>query len=319
MPSPFIIIDEIADKITSAKTEILNKIELVNTSVNNTYTSVTNVNTLNLVNNLLSASSNANKWALRQTGIGAALNSAFDMNNSTLAGLNTAANIAANQSALLAILKNDEAYNVCKLNTTINNAFKSLDNETVLANGLGYKVFSVGDTVSIKYGGTATTFRVVHKNYKTTNKIVLVSENILTKQYWHNSNANNYSTSSIRTYLNGTVLGNFSSAIQNAIVTTSVACHNKLTAVTCKDKIWLPSFAEVGLGTNDYTPVEGTAWSYFTSASTRIKKYSGTANVWWLRTPYTYYSSSAWCVDTDGSTTDSTVTGSCGVVPAFEI
>lgn len=313
MGNPFIIIDEITDEITSAKTEILNKIESVNSTIQV-------VNNANLINSLLSDSVNANKWALRQTGVGAALNDAFDMNNSTLAGLSTASAIAANKSVLLAIVDNTDAYNVCKNNTTIANAINNISDETYLVNGYGYKMFNVGDTVSLNYGGTATTFRVVHKNYKTTNKIVLLSENILVNYKWDSSN-NNYSESDIRTYLNGTVLGKFSSAIQNAIVTTSVACHNNSTAVTCKDKIWLPSYAEVGLGTHNYAPVEGSCFSYFSTDATnrRIKKLNGTANYWWLRTPYSGDSYIAWRVGTDGSGNRGGVTNSYGVVPAFEI
>lgn len=315
--SPFIIIDEITDGITSAKTEILNKIELLSTSVNNTYSSVLNVNTANLVNNLLSDSDNANKWALRQTGIGAALNSAFDLNNPTLAGLSTASAIAANKSVLCSLYFDDTMKTLCSKNPTINSAFNSLTAETILADGYGYKKYNVGDTVTLKYNGADTTFRVVHKNYKTANKIVLMSENILEDKQWHSSSANNYSSSSIRTYLNSTVLGRFSSAIQNTIVTTSVACHDKSTAVTCKDKIWLPSYTEVGLGTNTYAPVEGSCFSYFSTDATnrRIKN----SNYWWLRTPYSSDSTIAWRVNTGGSGNYYSVTSSLGVVPAFEI
>lgn len=322
MGSPFIIIDEITDGITSAKTEILNKIELLSTSVNNTYSSVLNVNTANLVNNLLSDSDNSNKWALRQTGIGAALNSAFDLNNPTLAGLSTASAIAANKSVLYSLYFDDTMKTLCSKNPTINSAFNSLTVETILADGYGYKKYNVGDTVTLKYNGADTTFRVVHKNYKTANKIVLMSENILENKQWHSSSANNYSSSSIRTYLNSTVLGRFSSAIQNTIVTTSVACHDKSTAITCKDKIWLPSCTEVGLSTNtSISPVEGSCFSYFSTDATnrRIKKLNGTANYWWLRTPNSYYSNFAWYVNTDGSDGTSGVTASYGVVLAFEI
>ena len=351
MSSPFIIIDEIENAISAVETKV-DTIDGIVDTINSNVTSILNntktnntasktgvlsaksayvisllenstyglnaINKKNLVNALLSDSPSMNKWALRQSGLGAAINEAFNLNNSTLAGLSTAANIAANSTAVSAIASSKDAVNVCKYNESLLAKLYSYvdDAELILAAGLGYLKYSVGNTVSLTYAGNATTFRVVHKNYKTTNKIVLMAEQPLTTLAWNSAGNNNYSSSSIRTYLTGTVLGNFSEEIQSAIATTSVACHDYTTAKTCSDKIWLPSFAEVGLGTNTYAPVEGTVWSYFSTDATNRRKKS---SAWWLRTPYTYNSSYAWYVGTDGSSNGNYVTNSNGVVPAFEI
>lgn len=195
---------------------------------------------------------------------------------------------------------------------------KDTDSEEILVKGLGYQYYEVGDLVTLNYSGNPTPFRVVHKNYRTQNKIVLVSENILTTSQWHSS-ANNYSSSTLRSYLNSTVLSNFSDEIQNAIVATNVDCHDNTAAVTCTDKIWALSYAEVGFGTHDYAPVEGTALDYFKDAASRIKYLNGAANTWWLRTPYTDSAYRAWYVGTGGSNGSIIVSNSFGVVPALEI
>lgn len=89
------------------------------------------------------------------------------------------------------------------------------------------------------------------------------------------------------------------------------------TAVTCNDKIWAPSFAEVGFGTNNFAPVEGSKLDGFSDNESRKKNDAG----WWLRTPYTYDFGYAWGVGSDGSQNyrrvGSTIYG--GVVAAFEI
>lgn len=267
------------------------------------------------INALLSDDEYQNEWAFRQTNIGAAINQAYELNCAELEACTSVEDIAANSTAMVAITSNDTAMEVCGKNSVLGG---SID-EAILAQGLGYQKYNVGDLVTLKYNGVDTKFRVVHKNYLVSNKIVLVSENILESKQWHNSNTNNYSTSDIRTYLNSTVLGRFSTAIQNAIQAVPLACHNNTTAVTCTDKIWLLSFAEVGFGTNTYAPVEGTALSYFTDNNKRIKTLNGSAAYWWLRTPYTGTTTYSWGVSNAGTSANNTCSGSNGLVPALVI
>lgn len=281
----------------------------------------TDPNLMFVINGLLSDSASLRDWAFRQDSIGQAINEAFELNSDALAACTSVEEIAANSTAITAISSSTEAIAVCKYNNVLLPKLINYvsDDELILAAGLGYLKYAVGDTVRLTYYGEVKIFRVVHKNYKTTNKIVLVSEDNLTNATWATGGANNYSTSDLRTFLNSTVLSGFSDEIQNAIVVTSVACHNNTTAVTCKDKIWALSYAEVGLGTNTYAPAEGSALSYFNSAARRIKYLNGTAAYWWLRTPYTSPTNYAWLVSSSGSGGNSNVTHSYGVVPAFEI
>lgn len=234
----------------------------------------------------------------------------------------TVEEIAASSEALAAISTNEYAMKACAKSEILGPSFvEYMPDEMALRMGLGYLKFSVGDLVTLMFNNYPTQFRVVHKNYKTTNKIVLVAENILEAQMWHSSNVNKYSSCALRTYLNDTILSGFSDEIQDAIVTTAVACHDKTTAKTCNDKIWLPSYAEVGLGTNDYAPAEGSVWDYYKNkgAVGRIKTRNGEAAIWWLRTPNSNGGAFAWNVKADGSANGNYCSDGYGVVPAFEI
>ena len=271
-----------------------------------------------VINALLSDDEGLNEWAFRQSGIGMIINNAFNLGSSALALCDTVTQIAANSSAMSAIAANMWATKACSKNSVL---AAGCADDYILANGYGYAFYEVGDIVNLTYDGIKTPFRVVHKNYLVDNTIVLVSENILVNYNWHSSNTNNYSSCALRTYLNGTILGKFSSAIQSAIRSVPVSCHNKSTAVTCTDKIWALSFAEVGLGTNQYAPVEGYALDYFArgGANARIKSLNGSVSTWWLRTPYSYNSTRAWHVITDGYSNYHYCNNSNGVVPALVI
>ena len=189
------------------------------------------------------------------------------------------------------------------------------DAEKVLIAGNGYNTYSVGNVLSLHWGGTLVNFVVAHKGYKTSGKIVLVSQEVMNTEpiVWA-AGYNNYSSSYLRGFLNTTILNGFLPEVQAAIVNTPVACHNNTTAVTCTDKIWALSYAEAGLGTQTYAPAEGSALSYFNSAARRSK-----GQYYWLRTPYTSDTSYAWRVYAGGTADFYNVTGTYGVVPAFEI
>lgn len=269
------------------------------------------------INALLSDDVRLRDWAFRQNNIGEAINEAFDLGSDELASCTSVEEIANNETAITAINTNGGAIITCMYNRTLSNVVDK-DEETILASGYGYMFYDVGDLVHLNYNGSEIPFRVVHKNYKTNNTIVLVSEDILTTQTW-SSGVNNYSTSNLRSYLNSTVLSGFSDEIQNAIVELDVECHDGKTAVNCADKIWALSHTEIGFADSTNAPSEGTALEYFNTELSRTKKLSDVATTWWLRTPYTSGTSSAWSVSDSGAYSSGGVTNSNGVVPAFEI
>lgn len=271
-----------------------------------------------IANSLMSNNDAQIDWAFRQYGVGSALNSACNVNSAALAACDTVNEIAASVEALNAILGNKQAFEICCKNVTIVQKFSD---EDVIANGFGYIKFNVGDLVTLTYNGSATKFRVVHKEYLTQNKIVLLAEDCAFKKEWYTKTKNYYSTSTIRTYLNSTVLKGFSAKIQNAITTPDLSCHDYTTAKTLNDKIWLPSYTEMGYATYEYAPVEGSVFDYYNGVGDgkKIKKFNNNVVGWWLRTPYTNYEYYAWHVNGGGGNGSGSVQSINGVAFALEI
>lgn len=210
----FITVDEINTQVKTSESNLTIKT-----------TEILNKNTIlvqgNLVEALLSNNEDWQKWALNQNGIGAALNSAFNLNSSVLANCNTATEIARNNSALNDIIKNSSALNTCLKNDVLKNSLAPLTtSEYLLGAGLGYIHYNVGDVVQLKMSGSNKDFKVVHKNYKTQNKIVLCSVNIVNTSMAWSTSESYYETSNLRQYLNSAVLSQFSPTIQSAIVQT---------------------------------------------------------------------------------------------------
>lgn len=266
-----------------------------------------------VINAILSDDEALNEWGFRQDGIGSVINNAFDLNSAALAACGTVAEIAANKSVMAVIGANAAAVRVCVRNKVL---VAAMEDEHVLAAGMGYAVFDVGDVVTLNYGGTPTEFRVVHKNYRTQNKIVLVSENVLAETRWIYVNKSEaYKSCNLRTYLNSTVLSNFSEEIQAAMAAS--AFHpSQYDGVLLNDKIWALSYNEVMSVTSTNDHADNSALDYFKDAESRKKTLNGTAYGWWLRTKSG--DTSAYYIDTAGNVSSSS-SGTYGVVPAFEI
>lgn len=272
-----------------------------------------------IANSLMSNNDAQIDWAFRQYGIGSALNAAFGLNSAALAACNTVNEIAASTAAINAIKTNSEAVAVCCKNSVL---IQKFSDEDIISSGSAYMKFNVGDLITLNYGGNDTNFRVVHKNYLTQDKIVLLTENCAFKKEWNTASSNNYPTSTIREYINSTVLNGFSQKIQNAITTPDLPCHNYITAKTINDKIWLPSYTEMGYPDSQYAPVEGSVFRYYEGAdnSKRIKKLNNNVVHWWMRTPYTSAVNSACGIRSSGSSDNFDVTSSAlSVAFAFEI
>ena len=269
-------------------------------------------NEMFVINAILSDDEALNEWGFRQDGIGSVINNAFNLNSAALAACGTVAEIAANKSVMAVIGANAAPVRVCIRNKVL---VAAMEDEYVLAAGMGYAVFDVGDVVTLNYGGTPTEFRVVHKNYRTQNKIVLVSENVLAETSWverYKSEA--YKSCKLRTYLNSTVLPNFSEEIQAAMATS--AFHPDQYDGVLNDKIWALSYNEVMSATSADDHADNSTLDYFKDAESRKKTLNGTAYGWWLRTKNS--DTRAHYIDIEGNVSSSS-SGTYGVVPAFEI
>ena len=86
-------------------------------------------------------------------------------------------------------------------------------------------------------------------------------------------------------------------------------------------KIFLLSGYEVGIGGASYVPQDGAKLDYFNqntgADSKRIAYLNGSATFWWLRSPFTNYTSSVWYVHSSGNLYSNDASGSSGIRPAL--
>lgn len=197
---------------------------------------------------------------------------------------------------------------------------------------------AIGSTIKLKVNGSARNFIVVHQGKPSSvyddscNGTWLLMQDIYENRAWHSSNTNDYANSTIHSYLNSTFLNLFESNIKNAIkqvklpyrkgsgTSTNVTSgSNGLSA-----KIFLLSATETSFNFSSYMPSgEGAELAYFkgcadnSSDSKRVAYLNGSATVWWLRSPYCNYSSSALFVNSNGDWLSSRCSNSSGIRPAL--
>lgn len=139
----------------------------------------------------------------------------------------------------------------------------------------------------------------------------------------HNMNGTNVTTngwagSAMRQYLIDSILPNIDSTVKNRIKAVNKTYYDATSSSTktSVDSIWIPSYREVGFGTNESS---GVIYSgLFSDAASRIKYASCTtasASAWWLRSAY---GSASFCfVNFNGSSGGNGASSSYGVVFGF--
>ena len=116
----------------------------------------------------------------------------------------------------------------------------------------------------------------------------------------------------MRSWLSGTLINSFPSDLRAVIKTVTKKNTSGYGAATTQDKLWIPSYTEVGLQSGD---AEGAKYPIFTDNASRIKKDGSSAARWWLRSVYS--SSSFRYVVSDGSLGNYGASTAYGVCPCF--
>lgn len=196
---------------------------------------------------------------------------------------------------------------------------------------------AVGSIVKIKVNGASKDFIVVQQGNPNTGTYDsscagtwLLMKDIYTTMKWNGSN-NDYKNSDVHSYLNGTFYNLIDSDIRNAIKQVKIPYQNgtgsggslATGSNGLSTKVFLLSGYEVGWTTSDngYFPKDGVRLAYFGNSSggnsKRIAYNGSSAASWWLRSPYTNYTSYVWCVISDGSNGGWYYSDTFGVRPAF--
>ena len=198
---------------------------------------------------------------------------------------------------------------------------------------------AVGSSVYLNVGGVRKEFLVVQQGLPSSmydsscNGTWLLMKDIFEATRWHSSDVNNLENSTIHSILNSTLLNAFESNIRDAIKQVKIPYRKNggssgsdqsgANGLLCK--IFLLSGYEIGFTTSDnpYFPQDGAKLSYFesgtdTSANNkRIAKLNGSADIWGLRSPFTYSTSLVWLVNYDGVGETNKASNSTGIRPAL--
>lgn len=197
----------------------------------------------------------------------------------------------------------------------------------------------IGQTIKLNLNGTPWDWMVVHQGLPSSiydascDGTWLLLNDIYGKREWHSSNASKLENSTIHSYLNGDFQNLFDSNIKGAIKQVKIPYRqnggsggtNQSGANGLSCKIFLLSGYEVGWtsSNNKYFPQDGAKLSYFESGTgksasdKRIAKLNGSADKWWLRSPYTNNTGKVWYVFSDGDYRNSVVSNSYGIRPAL--
>ena len=154
-------------------------------------------------------------------------------------------------------------------------------------------------------------------------------KDIYEKRAWHNSDVNKLESSSIHSYLNNTFLNLFDSNVRNAIKQVKIPYHknggsggtdqNGINGLSTK--IFLLSGYEVGIGSANNVPQDGTKLDYFITSSSDTSKcianFNGSATFWWLRSPSTSDTNYVWFIYPTGGYGYDPASSSYGIRPAL--
>jgi len=137
---------------------------------------------------------------------------------------------------------------------------------------------------------------------------------------------NNYNIANIRTSLNTTIKGYYSSALQSALTTTTVKVAkngNSGTILDVTDYLFLPAEEEI-FGSATYSrSEEGAVLTQFSlyqtnnTSSFRIKQRGGQNKAWWLRSPNSGNTFYVCLVDGNGGANRNFADSGSGVAPCF--
>ena len=187
--------------------------------------------------------------------------------------------------------------------------------------------YEVGATKTFEYAGNTYTAEVIGVNTYNNGELTFLTKELLPTQYGMNStntNVGGWPSSQLRTTLNSTIYNGLPEDLKNVITPktlkyeTSNGNVNNITMVSATDNLWLPTQYELignwikSQTSNDYWNKMGKATSAHQKIydaytditnyqdSAFIKTLNGSANIWWLASPYLDNTSDFSYVNTGG-------------------
>ena len=195
--------------------------------------------------------------------------------------------------------------------------------------GKASSLWSVGDEINITLTGTyaqTLTLQIADFNHDASNSITFVCKHLMTSKQrmnasdtnsggWDNTEMFNTTLPAILSCLPS----DLKSVIKSVTKSTGTGGGSTSGTETSTNKLFLLSEKEVGLSSYSVGN-EGTQYPIFTDNNSRIKKLSngsGSADVWWLRSPFSGNSYSFCFVGSGGSAYCNVASHSRGVCFGF--
>ena len=172
-------------------------------------------------------------------------------------------------------------------------------------NGLYINRYQVGDSLSLIIGDDIINMQISSINGDNVISdddvgahITWISKEVYTVQRMQMSsstvcsNTGGWTNSKMRSYLNDTILPTLPDVVKNNIISVTKYSHSfdpNETNQETSDKLWIPSYREVGFTGTDYETIGPIYSGLFNTNDSRIK--SGASDKWYLRTADTnqYY------------------------------
>lgn len=201
-----------------------------------------------------------------------------------------------------------------------------------LPGGIQAGSLSVGSVVKLMEGSTAVEYLVVNQGIPGNSSVYdsscdgtwLLRKNIHSGQYFDQEESNNYGSSDINAWLNGTFFNSLGSVEQAVIKQVSIPYRRgAVYSDTLSCKIFILSEPEVHAAVNFTDGMDGAALAYFAACSTsgadskRVALRDGASFGWWLRTPAPSGTDYALLCKADGQPTNLSTDSAYGARPAL--
>ena len=181
---------------------------------------------------------------------------------------------------------------------------------------------ALGSIVKLKENGVAQEFYVAKHGYPTSGngRTLLVRRYIYDTRQWHTSNVNAYASCALDSWFNNTYYNLLDADIKAQIAAVAIPYtpgNGNNSVTTLSRKVFALSVTELGR-TASYANTEGSALSIASTLQIAYNS-SGSAVVQWTRSPFTYGTSYAYCLNTHGNVDYNLCTGTLGARPAFTL
>ena len=207
-----------------------------------------------------------------------------------------------------------------------NNSWETIKAVCEAGNASNY--WSVGDTkTDTGTDSTTRTMRICDMQGLYGKHVVFEQvEQETTAYQWSSNNSNDYSASTIKTTMNSTIKGYYSSALQGALTTTTVKVAengSSSTNLDVTDYLFLPAEKEIFGASYNARLSEAdvlTQYQWYTAHNTandHKKLRSGVAKYWWLRSPKAGNSNDVCGVSSSGNADFNPANGTYGLAPCF--